>query len=361
MKRKTTWDNQVFNDANRNVNSLNDSLVSTDQLLKNLQKTLDAARSSMNSFGSASRNMLPGKSSMTSMRDNHQQQLEWMREEAKKREELQLAAVEDSHLRQQDVLVTLRNSLDVTTDMQYVEYQKLEAMALEHESACQAISEYYSKERNDLRNKDIKLEQARQRELLNGTAGMFGDMADIARAYGKEGFETWKHLSMVQAVLDGLQAVQSAYAWGMKYGGSAAPLVAAAAAAIAAAKTAATVAEIEAQTYAYGGYVTGPGTGTSDSIPAFLSNGEYVVNAQAARGNLDLLNAINHGSSGSLGEKLDLISTQLRALNINLIKKEFNVNTGRYRDKETVLMEMDAVRQRISLGGYDGSGENLAL
>ena len=82
---------------------------------------------------------------------------------------------------------------------------------------------------------------------------------------------------------------------------------------------------------------------------------------RAARGNLDLLNAINHGSSGSLGEKLDRISLQLRALNINLIKKEFNVSTGRYRDKETVLMEMDAVRQRISFGGYDGSGENLAL
>ncbi len=361
MKRKTTWDNQVFNDANRNVNSLNDSLVSTDQLLKNLQKTLDAARSSMSSFGSASRSMLPGKSSMASMRESHQQQLDWMREEAKNREELQLAAIESEYQRQQNVLDTLRNSLDVRTDLQFVEYQKLESMALEHESACQAIFENYSKERNDQRNKDLKLEMARQRELLSGTAGMFGDMADIARAYGREGFETWKHLSMVQAVLDGLQAVQSAYAWGMKYGGSAAPLVAAAAAAVAAAKTAATVAEIEAQTYAYGGYVTGPGTGTSDSIPAFLSNGEYVVNAQAARGNIDLLNAINHGSTGSLGEKLDRISIQLRALNINLIKKEFSVSAGRYRDSETALMEMDSVRQRLSLGGYDGTGENLAL
>ena len=34
---------------------------------------------------------------------------------------------------------------------------------------------------------------------------------------------------------------------------------------------------------ATGGYITGPGTGTSDSIPAWLSNGEYVMRAAAVR------------------------------------------------------------------------------
>jgi len=46
---------------------------------------------------------------------------------------------------------------------------------------------------------------------------------------------------------------------------------------------------------ATGGIVTGPGTGTSDSIPERLSNGEFVVNASATRDNLALLNAINSG------------------------------------------------------------------
>lgn len=32
-----------------------------------------------------------------------------------------------------------------------------------------------------------------------------------------------------------------------------------------------------------GGMITGPGTSTSDSIPAMLSNGEYVVNAAAVK------------------------------------------------------------------------------
>lgn len=47
-------------------------------------------------------------------------------------------------------------------------------------------------------------------------------------------------------------------------------------------------------TAATGGFVTGPGTATSDSIPARLSNGEFVVNAAATRNNLPLLNAINN-------------------------------------------------------------------
>lgn len=42
-----------------------------------------------------------------------------------------------------------------------------------------------------------------------------------------------------------------------------------------------------------GGLVRGPGTGRSDSIPARLSNGEYVVNAAVTRQNLPLLEAIN--------------------------------------------------------------------
>lgn len=46
---------------------------------------------------------------------------------------------------------------------------------------------------------------------------------------------------------------------------------------------------------ATGGLVTGPGTGTSDSIPAMLSNGEYVINAKATSQHFALLEAINKG------------------------------------------------------------------
>jgi tape measure domain-containing protein len=57
-----------------------------------------------------------------------------------------------------------------------------------------------------------------------------------------------------------------------------------------------------------GGGVSGPGTSTSDSIPAMLSDGEYVLRAQAARklgrSRLDFLNAANFADGGSLDDRL---------------------------------------------------------
>ena len=49
--------------------------------------------------------------------------------------------------------------------------------------------------------------------------------------------------------------------------------------------------------FASGGYVTGPGTATSDSVPARLSAGEYVLNASAVRRvGVDFLHALNGGT-----------------------------------------------------------------
>lgn len=52
--------------------------------------------------------------------------------------------------------------------------------------------------------------------------------------------------------------------------------------------------------YAEGGYVSGAGSGTSDSINARLSNGEYVMRASAVNSNtLPFLNALNYGAQTS--------------------------------------------------------------
>jgi tape measure domain-containing protein len=51
---------------------------------------------------------------------------------------------------------------------------------------------------------------------------------------------------------------------------------------------------------AAGGPIVGPGTGTSDSVPAMLSTGEFVVNAKDAMENQGLLHAINSGRTHHL-------------------------------------------------------------
>jgi len=52
---------------------------------------------------------------------------------------------------------------------------------------------------------------------------------------------------------------------------------------------------------ATGGHISGPGSGTSDSIPAMLSNGEYVINASQTAKHRPLLDAINSGAQGFAG------------------------------------------------------------
>ena len=55
---------------------------------------------------------------------------------------------------------------------------------------------------------------------------------------------------------------------------------------------------------AEGGHITGPGTGTSDSIPAYLSNGEYVIKASAVKqygkGFFDNVNAQKFAGGGKV-------------------------------------------------------------
>lgn len=83
--------------------------------------------------------------------------------------------------------------------------------------------------------------------------------------------------------------------------------------------------------FATGGSVDGPGTGTSDSIPAMLSNGEYVLNAQAVdRLGVPFLNGLNTGrlrgfasggfvgSSGVAGYKAERGSNGGQGQSVNL-------------------------------------------
>jgi hypothetical protein len=53
------------------------------------------------------------------------------------------------------------------------------------------------------------------------------------------------------------------------------------------------------QSFSTGGMVSGPGTTTSDSIPAYLSNGESVINAKSTQMFLPQLDMINKMGGGS--------------------------------------------------------------
>jgi hypothetical protein len=66
------------------------------------------------------------------------------------------------------------------------------------------------------------------------------------------------------------------------------------------------------QNYQPGGRVSGPGTGTSDSIPAMLSNGEYVIRASAVQAiGTPMLDSINRMAMGGLATTYNIPTKSL--------------------------------------------------
>lgn len=77
------------------------------------------------------------------------------------------------------------------------------------------------------------------------------------------------------------------------------------------------ISTVKSAKFATGGKVTGEGTGTSDSIPAMLSNGEYVINAKSTAMYEPLLAAINGAPQAFAdGAMAQQSSATLRAIEV---------------------------------------------
>lgn len=112
------------------------------------------------------------------------------------------------------------------------------------------------------------------------------------------------------------------------------------AAALTAAEAYAQISMIKAQNFAQGGLVTGPGTGTSDDIPAYLSNGEYVVNAKATAQNRQLLEEINRGGTPR-GSGQTVVNVQIMQPQI--------INSAEYVEEDLVPLINNAVNKGLTL------------
>jgi len=145
-------------------------------------------------------------------------------------------------------------------------------------------------------NRLAQIDQARKDTQLAAQQEIMGSLVSIAEnslgkqsAIYKAAFATEKAVAIARSIV----AIQTGIAQA-----SSLPFPAnLVAMATVAAQTASIVANIRAVTLAFkdGGFVSGPGGSRTDSIPARLSDGEFVVNAQATANNRPLLEAINSG------------------------------------------------------------------
>jgi len=124
---------------------------------------------------------------------------------------------------------------------------------------------------------------------------------------------------------------------------------------------------------ASGGMIRGAGTGTSDSIPALLSNGEYVVKAKSVKkygvGALDALNAGRFAEGGLIKNKKDAGSLPGKFLGDRLkIKNRYykdNMGGNTYIPNSLVVPNMRDIYEIMNLaeGGpvKPGSSQQLPL
>ena len=173
--------------------------------------------------------------------------------------------------------------------------------------AARLISEQEAADRS------VAIEQERQRRLRDlitaqrvATVQAAGSIADSLAMIAKDSlgeqskiyramFVASKAFAIAESIIKIQQGIANAMSLPFPANFAAAAAVAAQAASI--------VSNIKAVSlqFAEGGLVRGPGSGTSDSITAQLSNGEYVVNARATAQHLGLLEAINSGMGVSGG------------------------------------------------------------
>ena len=114
------------------------------------------------------------------------------------------------------------------------------------------------------------------------------------------------------------------------------------------------------QWHAAGGLVRGIGSGTSDSIPARLSNGEFVVRAAAVPANIDVLRAINargyadgglvgrmkgSGASGSASVVIGDTYVDARGMDPTQLRAELELHRRAQRREITALADA-VVRDR---------------
>ena len=166
-----------------------------------------------------------------------------------------------------------------------------------------SIEAKYDQMRLDAQKAQSQHELELQQTKYNAIATMVGGLGDVFSAFGEEQKE-WLILQKTLAMGEIMIAQAVAIANAIKQASQGSITVWDMIAQIATGVTAVTTAMVQAFTaldsakFATGGYISGAGTGTSDSIPIRVSNGESVMNANTTAMFSGLLSSLNQLGGG---------------------------------------------------------------
>lgn len=184
---------------------------------------------------------------------------------------------------------------------------ELEALIARGQLSTQTTEEYEAeviaaKERSAQAQKNtndaiIKNEQAKAQAMKTVTSGLTS-LLDTLGESNKTFAKMSKIITLAQIAIDTGKALASgiASASSMPFPANIAAIATTVGTILANVATA--ISTVKSAKFAKGGKVNGPGTGTSDSIPAMLSNGEFVMTAAATRMFEPLLMTMNNIGRG---------------------------------------------------------------
>jgi hypothetical protein len=221
---------------------------------------------------------------------------------------------------------------------------ELESLAA-YEAAKYGIEQDAQRKLAELRQRGVEetvaAEEARRNALATSASqvgGLLGDITSSMRESGKDQTAAYKILFAAQkaaAIPSIIAATETGSAQALALGPIAGPIAAGAIKALGYASLGIVAGQAIAG-FANGGPVRGPGTGRSDSIPAMLSNGEYVINAAATQRNRGALDAINSG--GTVGGTM---------VNVTVIDRSTNggnsVSVRQLTERDVEIMIEDRV------------------
>jgi|694.fasta_scaffold86308_4 hypothetical protein len=167
------------------------------------------------------------------------------------------------------------------------------------EAQSKQIDNLYDKEKEAL-DEQLENQLITREQYDNKVKELDQQRAEEEKQLALKKFNEQKKLQLVNATIQGAQAVLAAYS-----SGAAVPIIGPATtgpiyAAIAAAFAAVQIAAIANQQFsaAEGGIVPGMGPGYIDSVPSMLAPGEFVINSRSAQMYPELLSSINERGGG---------------------------------------------------------------
>lgn len=176
--------------------------------------------------------------------------------------------------------------------IQQMEGESIEAFNLRKLEAENA----YIDAKQELTDKEIAIEEARYQamnQITNGLITLTGQLGESDEGFAKLS----KILALAQIAIETGKAIAKMVSAESGKGIVGIATMAAGIAAILA-NIATAIKTVKSAKFATGGLVTGPGTGTSDSIPASLSNGESVITARATSMFAPILSSFNMMGGG---------------------------------------------------------------